>query len=292
MLAHWVVLLGRYCLAVGRWLQQWHHEQQQKLQQLLIISRGNGISSALSSSEVSGLLSFTCQGATSDAMEVLQSARWLLGCPSLQQVGALWETCSTDAESKEDHDAYSSFSSGSGFNGEGMGPEYARAWQQWQADAGQQQVPAYGSLATQFAGLNGMCTDQFGYCVSLILKTRERVRKLERAGTGASASSSSSTADDAGVNGYEGDAMLRECCVAEDAVGRAMSAAGAVRVCLGFSGFAALGAELQEVGGGVCGKLPLSWLCNNPLCTSMGGASELQLVGGSSCVCGGCRVAR
>jgi hypothetical protein len=137
-----------------------------------------------------------------------------------------------------------------------------------------------------------MCTDQFGYCVSLILKTRERVRKLERAGTGASASSSSSTADDAGVNGYEGDAMLRECCVAEDAVGRAMSAAGAVRVCLGFSGFAALGAELQEVGGGVCGKLPLPWLCNNPLCTSMGGASELQLVGGSSCVCGGCRVAR
>jgi len=40
-------------------------------------------------------------------------------------------------------------------------------------------------------------------------------------------------------------------------------------------------------------NLPVAWLCNNVnKCRNMAGASELQLVGGSSCVCGGCKVAR
>ena len=33
-------------------------------------------------------------------------------------------------------------------------------------------------------------------------------------------------------------------------------------------------------------------LCNNPLCTNVSGLTELGLVSGRSCVCGGCRVAR
>lgn len=32
--------------------------------------------------------------------------------------------------------------------------------------------------------------------------------------------------------------------------------------------------------------------CSNPGCGNLGGASEAALVGGRSCVCGGCRVAR
>ena len=44
--------------------------------------------------------------------------------------------------------------------------------------------------------------------------------------------------------------------------------------------------------GNVNMQLPVPWLCNNPGCVDMAGASELQLVGGEGCVCGGCRVAR
>jgi len=50
--------------------------------------------------------------------------------------------------------------------------------------------------------------------------------------------------------------------------------------------------QLQEVGTALCNALPVPWLCNNPGCTNMAGASELQLIGGRSCVCWGCRVAR
>jgi Ca2+/H+ antiporter len=39
-------------------------------------------------------------------------------------------------------------------------------------------------------------------------------------------------------------------------------------------------------------KVPVASLYNNPSCTCMSGASELQLVGGNACVCGGCRVER
>ena len=49
---------------------------------------------------------------------------------------------------------------------------------------------------------------------------------------------------------------------------------------------------LQAIGTALCNQLPAPWLCNNLGCTNMAGVSELQLVGGSSCVCGGCKVAR
>ena len=50
--------------------------------------------------------------------------------------------------------------------------------------------------------------------------------------------------------------------------------------------------RLMEVGATLCDNLHAPWLCNNLCCTNMAGASELQLVGGSSCVCGGCKLAR
>jgi hypothetical protein len=53
-----------------------------------------------------------------------------------------------------------------------------------------------------------------------------------------------------------------------------------------------LAQRMQQVGTALCNQLPVSWCCNNPECTNLGGASELQLVGGKGSVCGGCRVAR
>jgi hypothetical protein len=38
-------------------------------------------------------------------------------------------------------------------------------------------------------------------------------------------------------------------------------------------------------------RLATPYACNNPACSSVSGPSELLLVNGRSCVCGGCRVA-
>jgi hypothetical protein len=303
MLAHWMMLLGRYCLAVGHWLLKWQQEQQKQLEHLQVIctesNLGQVISTCgLSPSSISRVLPRACFAATSEAITVLEKAEWLLGYPSFQYVQPLWETCSRELEAGEDDDNFS-ISSGSGLDEEAtsMGPEYARAWQQWQAAAGQQPAPAYGSLAGEFARLKGSCTDFLELCLSVTRKTKDRITELDKAGPVASASSSSSSNsggdDDDDSGDYFFDEVNRvtseESWAAQDAISKARSAASAMQICLNFS---VLGAELQAVGGGVCGKVPLPWLCNNPLCSSMGGASELQLVGGSSCVCGGCRVAR
>lgn len=48
---------------------------------------------------------------------------------------------------------------------------------------------------------------------------------------------------------------------------------------------------LQGVGCALA-ALAMPHACNNPCCRSLEGASELQLVGGRSCSCAGCRTAR
>jgi hypothetical protein len=50
--------------------------------------------------------------------------------------------------------------------------------------------------------------------------------------------------------------------------------------------------QLSAAGLALCNSLPVPWLCNNPDCLALGCVSESVLVGGKSCVCGGCRVAR
>jgi hypothetical protein len=218
----------------------------------------------------------------------------------LHEVQSLWETCSINPS---DDDNSSVSSSSTEDCDSGTGPAYAKAWEQWQCAAGQQRVPAYGSLAAEFAQLlQGQTAELLRLCWSLLQKAYKRIDALEAASTtGRPSSSSSSSSSEDSLEGADGGTDVSGAALAGlqsqwgaavGAIHEAKSAVRVMRACLGFSGFAALGAELQAVGGGVCGKLPLPWLCNNPLCISMGGASELQLVGCSSCVCGGCRVAR
>jgi 3-deoxy-D-arabino-heptulosonate 7-phosphate (DAHP) synthase class II len=50
--------------------------------------------------------------------------------------------------------------------------------------------------------------------------------------------------------------------------------------------------QLRSFAQAVAGRIPLSTACNNPGCVSLAQRSELLLVGGKSCVCGRCRMAR
>jgi hypothetical protein len=49
--------------------------------------------------------------------------------------------------------------------------------------------------------------------------------------------------------------------------------------------------QLQSAGTALC-SFAVPCMCNNSVCTSMVGLSELAAVSGRSCICGGCRVAR
>ena len=50
--------------------------------------------------------------------------------------------------------------------------------------------------------------------------------------------------------------------------------------------------QLRTAGKALCRFMPVSWCCNNPECVNLAGVSELELIGGRSCVCSGCKVAR
>jgi hypothetical protein len=49
--------------------------------------------------------------------------------------------------------------------------------------------------------------------------------------------------------------------------------------------------QLQAAGSALC-SFAVPCLCNNPACSNLSGHTELGLVSGRSCVCGGCQVAR
>jgi hypothetical protein len=201
------LVIGRYCWAVGRWLRIWHLEhllQQQQWQlvqqQLLQVLDGSSsssnsyarLSSAAACAEVSGLL------------EALDEAQGLLGCQAMHKIQSLWETCSINPSSGDDEDDYASIHSSCVVGGDftRMGPKYARAWQQWQGDAGQQPVPAYGSLAAEFAQLlQGNAVELRGLCKTLVGRAHKRILALQQTISGerpSSSSSSSSSSDDPG----------------------------------------------------------------------------------------------
>jgi hypothetical protein len=49
--------------------------------------------------------------------------------------------------------------------------------------------------------------------------------------------------------------------------------------------------QVKAAGSALC-SFAIPCLCNNPACSNLSGLSELGLVSGRSCVCGGCRLAR
>jgi hypothetical protein len=50
-----------------------------------------------------------------------------------------------------------------------------------------------------------------------------------------------------------------------------------------------LAQKMVVFGHALCAQFPLPYCCNNPGCTELQGASELQPVGGKGCVCARCR---
>ena len=55
--------------------------------------------------------------------------------------------------------------------------------------------------------------------------------------------------------------------------------------------FAAAQKQLQAAAR-ILVSFAVPYVCNNPACSNVAGPSEAQLVGGRSCICGGCRTAR
>lgn len=50
--------------------------------------------------------------------------------------------------------------------------------------------------------------------------------------------------------------------------------------------------QLGEIGEQLAAALPVQYCCNNSYCTNLARSSELRLVGGKQCICGGCELAR
>jgi hypothetical protein len=349
MIAPWVVIIGLYCCELGRWLQRWHQEQLQALQQ-----PNNSIS---------------CNRAAADAV-LLQfnqfdhAAGAIIGHPELQRVSDLWES-GTDSSSSGD-DGSSSVPAEGGDSG---APDDAGAslvdklqqWQQsvaaggqlqqWQAPADtaaagveatvgelasaataaadveapaataatsqqfaaapdallspqqqqqpqQQQpvrVPAYGRLDEEFSLLSSEVTNELEETWHVVRHTR---RQLKSCAKPRSSSSSSDDSCDDGLSSEEDCSDVKAShsdqyvAAAQRRVTEASSIQSSMQACLEYEGFTESIEMLQGVGEAICSKVPVPWMCNNPGCTNMAGASELQLVGGKACVCGGCRVAR
>jgi hypothetical protein len=66
-------------------------------------------------------------------------------------------------------------------------------------------------------------------------------------------------------------------------VGSAQLPAAAAAKLPGFGG------QLVECAEALCAQLPVPLCCNNPGCSALFGASELQLVGGRGSVCSRCK---
>jgi hypothetical protein len=341
MIAPWVVLIGLYCCEVGRWLQPWHREQLQALQQ------------------PDNPVGFSRAAAKAALAQYAKFCEELIGYPTLKRVESLWETGtdssdpdnSSSSSSDDDVDA-SGGSSMPGDQDRASGAECVGMWQQWQqltaaAAAGteataataaasqqaavapdskqppqlpqqqqqQQQMPAYGSLEEEFSLLSSDAMCQWEDTWLLVNLTRKHLKRLKRramleSGDQRPRSSSSSSSEDSNIDdsssgesssgdGEEDDSSDDGQCVfgqhlieLQRRLRGANTIQSSMQACLGYQGFTDLAEPLQEVGEAICAKVPVPWMRNNPGCTCMEGASELQLVGGKACVCGGCRVAR
>jgi hypothetical protein len=168
----------------------------------------------------------------------------------------------------------------------------------------QQQVPAYGSLEEEFSLLKGDVLFGMEDTWHAMRKTRKHLKQCAKRGSSgahqvssSSGSSEDSDTDDSlseadGCSDVGNSHLDQDVAAAQSKVTKPSTIQSSMQACLGYQGFTELAELLQGVGEAICAKVPVPWMCNNPGCTCMAGASELQLVGGKACVCGGCRVAR
>jgi hypothetical protein len=328
MVAPWVMLIGLYCCHVGRWRQQWLHDQQQVLQQ--------------PSSSVS------CDGA--DAGAALQafctfSIALQKNLGRIKQVGSLWESGIDSTFAGRSQDSSKCTSSNTSINpaalegGGLLAAECVAKWQQWQqstAACGQQQQQRQQSAAATVAGVQACAVTSATVqpsvpvltgqqqppqqqqvqapvdgslkqeCYTLVTtvvhelrdsrdvvrRTQEHLKHLECCslhGTNGAQPCSSSSACSADPNSDGEHEQVQVVTAAKQKVKEATKFHSSIQACLEF---ARLVKQLQDTGEAICAKLPVPWMCSNPHCTCLAGVSELQLVGGKACVCGGCRVAR
>jgi hypothetical protein len=189
MLAPYVVIIGRYCLEIGHLLQQWQLDGRQRMRQF-------DDSPGATSSEINRNSDMDAELRQVDhVIRVLKKAEWLADVTKgacLDKVLGLWDVCSTNSSSSGNGTADNSAgSSNSSSNGLGIGPltvtdqeilqSAASRWQQQHSAAGQQQMPAYGNLASECGALLHVTTPALiQQCLSLALLTEQRLDAIER----------------------------------------------------------------------------------------------------------------
>jgi hypothetical protein len=152
-------------------------------------------------------------------------------------------------------------------------------------------LPAYGSLSEEFSLLSNEVTSEMEDSWHVVNHTRKHLKRCAKAQP-RSSSSDDSDIDDVASEEEEDFHYNEYVAAAQRRVSEASTIQSSMQACLEYEWFTELIELLLEVGEGICAKVPVPWMCNNPHCTCMDGASELQLVGGKACVCGGCKVAR
>jgi hypothetical protein len=158
-------------------------------------------------------------------------------------------------------------------------------------------LPTYSDL--QDAGVGVLTVQLFGELHKLLLAaaTRRLQLQLQQGGDTAAPSSSSGAvtarADGVASRTAESGAQAQHSVAA---VVQTVARSITFEECWGYAAmsdtYKSALQELDRLGLLLCNQLPMPWLCNNPQCANLSGVSELQLVGGKACVCGGCRVAR
>jgi hypothetical protein len=101
---------------------------------------------------------------------------------------------------------------------------------------------------------------------------RSSINSIISTTTSASSSDSDSSRDGAGAG--QADNGLQQIIINSDDLVAALPA---------------IAQQMVALGEALCAQLPLPHCCNHPGCVELRGASELQLVGGKSCVCSRCR---
>jgi hypothetical protein len=320
MIAPWVILIGLYCCQMGRRLQQWLHDQQQVLQQPSSSVSCNGADAGAALHEFSE----TC-----DALQVL-SQNNIISC--IKQVGSLWESGSDStleggglqpaeyvakwqqwqqcaaAGGQQQQRQQSAATAAAGVQAyaataaTGHPSVVVLTGQQQLPQQQQVQVPVYGSLKEECGTLFTAVVRELRDSRDVVRNTQQHLKCCSLHGTidaqqcsSSSSSSISKCRDGPSSDVHDNDReheLDQVVAAAKQKVKEAATILSSMQACLEYPGFARLAMQLQEVGEAICAKVPVPYMCNNPRCTCMDGASELQLVGGKACVCGGCRVAR